>query len=190
MYVPLAVVGDQWGVSYLEKIYQIDEKVAASIIALMWIGVALGAPSFMILADFLNKRRIPMFLSALFAFISYAIIVFLHDVPLGVMYVLFFMGGFFFGGQNHIFACVTETVPTEVSGVAIGFSNMVVMLSGALSLPLVGYILDLESTSFTAAGTAIYSASDFRIAFILVPICLGAAVLLTRFMRETYPGNS
>jgi hypothetical protein len=106
------------------------------------------------------------------------------------MYALLFLGGLSFTGQVLCFAAVTELMPLSASGVAIGVINMIVMLSGVIFEPLVGWLLEyswLKSGGTFINGVPHYSVEAFRFALLPLPISLGLSLLLTRFIKETYP---
>lgn len=187
MYVPLTILGDLWGVSFIQKLYNLDEKFAAPIVSALFIGIACGSPVFAMLSDRLESRKIPMVLGALATLIMYTTIFFVPFIPLPLMYVLFFLAGFFFPAQCLCFASVCEITPLYLSGIVIGFTNMVVMLSGVLFHPLVGKLLDLSSGYRLVGGIPAYHLEDFKTALSTIPVCLGLAFILVFFIKETYP---
>lgn len=188
MYTPLIIVGDLWGVSYLERLYNIKESIAAPIISSLFIGIAVGSPCFALLSDHLRKRRIPMIISAIICTLLYCVILYVASIPIALMYVCFFLAGFFFGGKALGFATIVEVLPSHVSGVAVGFANMLIMGSGIFTLPLVGYLLDASKLSSQITGDmSQYSLSDFKIALSIIPIALILASILSVTIQETYP---
>lgn len=189
MYVPLSAVADLWGTPYIAELFQIDRKLAASIVSLIYIGVALGSPITVFLSDRLGSRKIPMALSAFGSLLIYSVVFYLDSVPIGLMYGLMFLGGLCFTGQNLIFAMTAERTPLKASGVALGFTNMIVMLSGVIFEPLVGFLLDSHAQGSTEPlkKAAHFSLSDFRFALLPIPLCLFAALVILYFIKETYP---
>jgi sugar phosphate permease len=187
MYVPLTILGDLWGVPFIQKFYLIDEKFAAPVVSFLFVGIACGSPVFAMLSDRFESRKIPLFLGALATLLIYCAIFFIPGIPLTLMYALFFLAGFFFPAQCLCFAAVCEITPLNASGLVIGFINMVVMLSGVLFHPLVGKLLDLNSNHLLSDGIPMYELADFRIALSIIPLCLGGAFILSFFIHETYP---
>lgn len=187
MYLPLTLVGDLWGVSFLESKYGIPESEAAIPVLSMFIGVAVGAPVFAWLTHVWESRKKPMVLGTLCTFVIYIIILFAPTASLSVILIsaLFFLAGFFFNGQPLAFTCICEIMPLHASGVAIGFVNMIVMLSGFIFLPVVGKILVLLWDGAMHQGVPVYSASDFQLALAIIPVCLGLALWLMQGIRET-----
>ena len=105
------------------------------------------------------------------------------------MYLLFFFAGFFFGGKSLSFASITESHDPRLSGLAIGFANMLVMLNGVFSLPLVGKILDFTRRQGPLSMES-YGPNSFRIALSPIPVGLALSLLLTVFIKETYPKDN
>lgn len=186
MYLPLTLIGDLWGVSFLAQKYQIPETEATLPVLFMFIGVAVGSPAFAWLTDVWKSRKKPMIVGSILTLMIYLFILFAPPVPFSVVIILFFFAGFFFNGQPIAFTCICEIMPLHASGVAIGFLNMIVMCSGFFFLPIVGKILVAFWDGTTHEGVPIYSASDFQMALAIIPICLAISLLLTKSIRETF----
>jgi MFS family permease len=186
MYLPLTLIGDLWGVSFLVSKYSIPETQATIPVLFMFVGVAVGSPIFAWATDAWNSRKKPMILGAFTTLGIYLTIVFSPPLPFEVICGLFFLAGFLFNGQPIAFTCICEIMPLHASGVAIGFVNMIVMLSGFIFLPIVGELLVRFWDGTVANGVPYYSAADYQKALAIIPICLGLALLLTRGIRETF----
>ena len=183
----MVLLGDLWGVGFVEKYYGIDQKVAASVVAAMWIGAAVGSPIFTTLSDEWARRRSPMILCVSGALIVHVLVFWVDGIPLPFMYVLFFLIGLFYTGKALTFASVTEIIPRSSSGVAIGVTNMVVMTSGIIAHPLVGWLVDYHWTGSMIDGVPLYNIHDYRFALSILPISMGIALLLMQVIRETHP---
>lgn len=190
MYVPLVIIGDLWGVSFVEKVFGVPEAIAPMIITAMFFGVAIGSPIFTNLSDRISKRRLPMIMGVFLNFVLFGGILFFDTMPLIALYIVFFLGGLFLTAKALCWASICETIPLSASGVAIGFSNMMVMLSGVIGHPLAGWLLDYSWDGSIVQGVPIYTADNYRLAFAMFPLCLGIALILACFIRETYPTTS
>jgi sugar phosphate permease len=188
MYVPLAAFADLWGLPFLTRLYKIERAVAGSYISAIYWGVALGGMSISALSDKLKCRRALMRAGAFLSFILYSLII-LVPMPAPVMVGLLFMAGFSFGGQLLCFTAVTETLPLWASGVALGFTNMVIMGSGVFFTPLVGMLLDYFWDGVPDANGVLFSVEAFRTALIPVLVGLVGAFGLTFFIKETHPAH-
>ncbi len=187
MYVPIAAFADLWGVSFISKVYDVDRKIAAAMVSLVYVGAALGGPILAGLSDRLVSRRFPMILGASATLVLYIIVIYTSSIPQPLMFVLMFLAGFFFTGQVLCFAAVCEQIPVSVSGVGVGFTNMIVMMSGVIFEPLVGFFLD-QSAVQSGSAPGIYSIADYRFALMSIPLMILIALILSKwFIRETHP---
>jgi sugar phosphate permease len=186
MYLPLDLMGNLWGISFLQQKYHLAESEATIPILFMFIGVAVGSFFFAWLTDAWKSRKKPMMLGALLTTSVYLIIIFGPSLSIQLVCALFFLGGFFFNGQVLSFTCICEIMPLHASGVAVGFVNSIVMLGGFIFMPMVGEILVVYWDGGLHNGAPIYSASDYQWALAIIPICLGLSLLLTKGIRETF----
>ena len=186
MYVPVAVFADLWGVPFLTRLYHMDSTTAGFFItAQMW-GIAAGGVFFSSMSDRARKRLPLMRIGAICSMICYGIII-LVPIPAPLMFALFFLAGFSFGGQLLCFTAVTESLPLWASGVAVGFTNMVIMTSGVAFQPFVGKLLDLFKDGVVGPDGAFSNVQAYRWAFTPVFLGLGLAFLLTFIIKETHP---
>lgn len=191
MYIPLTVWGVGWGVGFVEQACGVDEKEAATVITSMFLGAAVGSPFFVGLSDFLSVRKLPMLLGCSIAFIIHLFIVFFPNLSLGWMHFLFFLVGFTYTSKSLSFAAICETMPKKISGVSLGFMNMIVMLNGAILHPLIGKMLVVSSDGAkNGQGDPYYSITDYRFAMAIVPLSLIVSIILTFFIKETHPNRA
>lgn len=187
MYVPIAAFADLWGVPFIAKAYDIDRKIAAAMVSLVYVGAALGGPILAWLSDYVVSRRFPMILGAISTFVLYIIVIYCSVIPEATMFVMMFLAGFFFTGQVLCFASVCEQIPVSASGVGVGFTNMIVMLSGVIFEPLVGFFLDMSATK-NGVHLGTYSVYDYRFALLSIPVMLFIAIIISVWMiKETHP---
>ena len=187
MYVPLSVFTDIWGVSFLMRYYCISKSTASFGIGLLFIGTGIGAPLIALLSDKLQKRKPLMFFSAIASFAACALLISPYKIPLNACFVLLFFVGLFMTGQTLVFAVGAEVVPKNISGLATGFINTLVMIGGVLFQPLVGFILDLLWNGHTLRGVPFYTIENYKIALSLIPICMLCATVILFYIPETHP---
>jgi MFS family permease len=187
MYVPLAVFEDLWGIPFIMKLYEVEKPVAASVVSMLLVGVAIGGPIIAFLSDYWKNRWSFMFFGALISFILYSIIVYMPNIPLSMMYILLFLAGLSFTTQLLCFPTVCSLVPVSSSGVALGFTNMVVMASGVIFEPIIGWLLDYTWSGAFVNNVPDYSVNGWRVALSTIPVSLCVAVILMRFIEDTYP---
>ncbi len=189
MYVPIAAFADLWGVPFVREMYGLDRPVAASVISMIFIGAAVGSPISTFLSDYYKTRLWPMRISAVGSIFVYTTIIYLPNIPLSGMYMLLFLAGIFYSGKILSFASICDIVPHSVSGVAIGFANMNVMLSGVICLPLIGGLLDHFWQGKITNGLPDYTLSEWRFALCPIPLSILLAFLLLKFITETFPDD-
>lgn len=188
MYVPLSAFADLWGVPYLSAVYNLERKISASAIAMIFFGIAIASPITTYLSDYFQTRRYPMIISAISSIILYIIIIFV-PVSLPIMYWLLFLTGVSFTGQLLGFAAICEIIPSSMSGLTLGLTNMTVMLSGVIFQPLIGLALDKAWNGKIEQGLPFYTLENWKLALSPIPLCLFLAFLLTYFIRETFARN-
>jgi sugar phosphate permease len=220
MYVPLTIMGIAWSAPFLKSVYGVNESLASGAAMAMFLGGAIGSPFYTTLSDRLRSRKKPILMGAIIGLCIYLIILYWPaTIPITVMYALFFVAGFAYAGKVVCFAAVCEIMPLSASGTAVSSTNMIVMVSGIVCHPLIGYLLDLKwggiyeggkilyAPSILIGGTEaplidpyylvshvganhVYSADAFRFAFSIIPICLVLALVSLRFLRETHPAHN
>lgn len=188
MYLPISVFAELWGVPYLMKTFDVDNEIAATASIMIFLGMAMGGPAAAWLSNKIQSRYKVMFYSAFGALLFFSGVMFLPSITLQMVFAMLFMVGLCKGGQILCFTCVKEINPAHISGTTIGFTNTVVMLSGVIFQPLLGMILDsVWSGHLTSTGIRQYTADDYFLAMLAIPISLGVNLLLVRFIKESYP---
>ncbi|MBL9029919.1 MAG: MFS transporter [Caedimonas sp.] len=189
MYVPIAAFADLWGVTFIQDLYHVEKPLAASVISCVYFGMSMGAFVSAYFSDRIGSRRLPMMIGVIGSLITYSLIIYMPGISLTIMYGLTFLTGFFFTGQLMCFASAVEMVPVSSSGVVVGFTNMVVMLSGVIFQPFVGWLLDSSRRMAQDAPlhSSIYTLQDWRFSLTSIVICLVIALFLVIFIKETHP---
>lgn len=187
MYVPMLAFVDLWGIPFLMKLYDVDRVTAGSVTTMFYIGAGIGSPVVALISDYLMNRKLPMAVGAMLAIICNIAIIYLMDVPLGVMYVLLFLSGVFFAAQPLIFSSVCQLTPHASNGTAVSFTNMIVMIVGMVLQPLIGWFLDWIWDGVMNNGIPLYTIADYRFALLSVPVCLLISLLLVPLIPETFP---
>ncbi len=191
MYAPITIIGIAWGVSFIAKSYKISETLSASVVSTMFLGAAIGSPAAAFISDVVfKKRRLPMFVGGVISLLLWSSIIFIANIPLIMMYILFFFAGFAYAFKTLSFASICDLMPRKLSGISVAFVNMIVMSTGILFHPLIGHLIDYHWNGSMVGGAPSYAVGDYKFAFIIIPISLFLAVLLLIFMRESHPESS
>lgn len=186
MYAPTTTFGGLWGVPFLMTAYRLERPFAATLVSMLFIGWAVGAPLFGIFSDRIARRRTPMIIANYGALITLSIILFVPHLPLWLLGTTLFGFGFFSSGFLPSFSIIRETNPHHINATSIGFMNAFNMLTGAILQPLVGLILDLTWHGVMHDGIRDYSISSFHTGLVLLPIGLVIALITLPFIKETY----
>jgi sugar phosphate permease len=187
MYVPMLAFADLWGDPFLMELYDIDKVTAASVTTMFYFGVGIGSPVVALLSDYFRARKIPMAIGAALAILCNVIIIYVPAIPLSTMYALLFSAGFIFSAQPLIFASVCQLTPLSSNGTAVSFTNMIVMMLGLVTQPLIGHFLDWSWSGIMQNGVPFYTVSDYRFALLCIPIGLLLALVMMPLIPETFP---
>jgi len=187
MYVPLSAFADLWGTPYLMKLYDISREQAGFATSMIFVGAGLGSPLVAMLSDYFQDRKHTMILGAILSLIVNGIIIVVADIPYPVMLLLLFLVGIFFSSQPLIFSSVCQLTPHASNGTVVSFTNMIVMISGVVMQPLLGWLLDWIWDGVRNNGIPLYTIADYRFALTSIIVCLGIALLMMPFVPETFP---
>jgi sugar phosphate permease len=190
MYIPITVIGTAWGVSFVERACSTTEAVAASVVSSMFLGAAIGSPIFAIASDYLKSRRLPMLIGSIITASIWFSIIVIENIPLSIMYVLFFIAGFAYTAKCLTFASICEIMPNKMSGISLAFSNMIVMTTGIIFHPLIGALLDFSWDGHKVNDVYYYSEMDYRFALLVIPVFLTLSCINLFFIKETHPDSA
>ena len=117
--------------------------------------------------------------------IDLCVILYTQNISLHVMYILFFVLGFFLLVMQYLFI-VKILTPTKAHGTAMGFTNMLCVIPGALVLqPLIPALLTFVSKTHHTSMSSL-KASDYVISLSTITICIFIGVILSFFMKDEY----
>lgn len=187
MYVPLSAFADLWGVPFLMKMYGVDKATAGFGSTMLFIGAGVGSPIVALMSDFFRTRKWPMAVSALLSIIVNGAVIYMPGLSWQMMCTLLFVAGFVFSAQPLIFSSVSQLTPKSSNGTVVSFTNMIVMVSGVVLQPLIGWLLDWAWDGVMDNGVPFYSLDAYRFAMGAVLGSLVIALLMIPFIPETYP---
>jgi len=172
-----------WGVPFLEAGYDMSKTSASFAISVFFLGSILGSPSIGYISDLMAKRK-PFLLTAGFfgAAITAALIYYPIFSSLGV-YCLLFLLGILTSIQNLTYCVAIESNCPKNKGAITGYVNLFVFLLGAISQPLVGYLMERHST-LIFKSSLVYTLKDFQYSFWFFPLSFFLAFLFVFFIRD------
>lgn len=191
MYVPLSAFAELWGVPYFMKVYELSNGDAAYSSAMVFVGMAVGCVLGPIFSNYIQSRVKVMSWAALLTLVAFMVSLYVPNIPYELNCALLFVAGVFSGGQILYFAAAKELIPVHFTGTTVGFINALVMVSGLIFQPLLGWLLDwVHDGTINPDGTPLYTTENYQIALTAIPVSLIIAWLIMLFVRETYPRRS
>lgn len=175
-----------WGVPFLTTHYRLSTTQAAALTSTLMVAWALGGPAFGALSDRVGRRK-PLYVAgAAVVLASWAVILFVPELPYSLLTVLLIVAGFFSGCMIVGFAFAKESVPPHLAGTVSGLVNMGVMMGPMLMQPAVGWMLDRNWRGVAQNGVRIYDLAAYRSGFALMLAWAALALALLLFTRETH----
>lgn len=190
-YVPSALMGDQWGIPYLHRIYHISVNQAGFAMSAMFGGWIVAGPFIGIISDAIKNRKLPLKISfilcaALFSIIIYAPY-FSHStqaIPGSVLTAMLFLIGMGLGTHPLAFVLAKENFVNRIAGTVVGFTNTLIMLISYLCTIFAANFMDwLHGGSPHTSGA--YSLHEYTGAMSILPLCFIACLIMLHFIRET-----
>lgn len=184
LFAPTSAFGELWGVSYLVGTYHVSQAIAANAIGFVFIGWAVGGPLAGLLSDYLKRRKIVMFLSAVSSLVTLSVALYV-PLPLPVLFVVLFLYGVSNTGVGVSYALSSEINHNAVAGISMAFANMASVIIGAFCQPLIGWLLELHWDHKIVNHVPIYSEYAYQASMTPLLICFGLAILVVLFIKET-----
>ncbi len=185
MFAPTSAFGALWGVSFLMSRYGLSRPGAADMISLLFIGWAVGSPSFGAYSDHIGKRKPPMIIGSIGALIAMIFIIYIY-LPTWTIYLALFLFGFFSSGFLASFSIIRENNPGNANATALGFMNTLNMVGGAVLQPLIGYVLDVNWRHQMFHGARLFTTHNYQMALTTLPVCIAISIFFWYFIKETF----
>lgn len=175
----ITVFGAMWAVPFLQLKLDCSLKTASILTSMILLGAGLSCPLFGQLSIRFTNRKPLIHFSCLSTAALLLITLYLpiHNIIL-IGFVLFAIG-LCCGAYMLAYSISNELAPPESLATCTGFTNTLAMLSAPLFQPLIGYLLDLFSTT-----PGLYTLKDYQTALLIIPISLVLASILAQFLPE------
>lgn len=164
--VMLGFVG-LWGVPWLNTVRGFSLAEAAAVASFLFLGWALGAPIWGWLTDYIGRRKPIMLAGVLVNIGLFSLILYADLSSPSLLSLLFFLAGLAGSSMTVVFSAMRELNTAANSGAALGLVNMCVVGSGAVTQPLVGWLLDRNWSGTIMDGARIYDAANYDTAFMV-----------------------
>ncbi|MCZ6925490.1 MAG: MFS transporter, partial [Rickettsia endosymbiont of Ixodes persulcatus] len=181
-WVPITAFASLWGIPYLTAAYQLNSITASTMIAMIWVGVALGSPITGLISENISSRRTPLFIVALIGLLSSSLVIYCQ-MNLALLLILLFLIGVGCSGQALSFAVVKDN-NFQHESVAIGFNNMAVVITGGLVQPIIGFMIN-TALHTENRHTELFS---YKVVLWIIPLSFLMCSILSRVLiKESYP---
>ncbi|ADA77734.1 major Facilitator Superfamily protein [Francisella tularensis] len=134
-----------WGNAYFREAYHISREEAASIISMIFIGMAIGSPIIGKLSEILDSRKGVMIFSHIIGTIALSFVL-LTKTSSTISAILLFIFGLCLGIYMLSFAIGNRINPIIITATVAAFINTGEPILGAIFDPLIGYFLDWSWT--------------------------------------------
>jgi len=184
--VPILAFGGLWGVPYTVARFGVDQTAAGFAMATLLLGVACGGPIWGLISDRFGRRKPPLLAGATLGLAALLAAIYLPGISFGAFQICVFLAGFGGACMATAYALGREHNDLKGSGTAMGLINMCTVLSGAVSQPVVGLLLDSFWDGKTVNGARVYGLAAYQDAFLILPASFAASIIVWLFLKETY----
>jgi MFS family permease len=189
LYLTLSVFSDTFSMKFIELWLNVSEEKAGKLAALVAVGSGCGAPFLSFLSDFFKRRIVFLRLSASLVLLFSGLIFFGVSLPMWAAGVCLFAFGFFSGGQILVFVTGAETGPSQLAGLSVGLINAVLMLSGALHNPIVGYLIQSSWDGQYQGNQPLYTIGNYQTGCLAIYALFVIAFVLSFCLKESHPAR-
>jgi MFS family permease len=174
MFVPTTILAF-WGTAYLSETNNLSLELAGGLTSTILAGWIFGSPAYGYISDALGKRKMLMFVSALSTLCFSSILIFMTGLSYTTIAILMFLVGFCSSGFALAFTALKENYSVTLVGAAMGFMNTVNTLFEALSVIVVGKVIDLQLGSTLC--------ENYQYALMFIPASAILALVTLLFIR-------
>ncbi|BCD91792.1 MFS transporter [Francisella halioticida] len=186
-----------WGNAYFREAYHISKEEAASIISMIFIGMAIGSPIIGKLSETLNSRKGVMIFFHIIGTIAISFVL-LAKTSATISAILLFIFGLCLGIYMLSFAIGNRINPIIITATVAAFINTGEPILGAIFDPLIGYFLDLSWTGkyINKAGEIVsqhtssvdikyFDLSSYHFAFTTLVVSMIASLIILIMIKDT-----
>ncbi|MFK7890105.1 MAG: MFS transporter [Granulosicoccus sp.] len=186
---PMLGFAGLWAIPWLELSYGLDKKQAAGLVSTLFLGWAVGSPLCGWLSDRMGKRKPVLIGGTLVSLSGFVLLVYVGGWSLTAIGALFAVCGVGGSAMVVIFGSVRESNLIGNSAAAMGLANMCVVGSGAVTQPLIGWLLEQNWDGALIDGIPVYSVETYRLALMALVASFLLTLICAVFLRETYCRN-
>ena len=183
--LPIFLLGALWGIHYLMEAHHLTLLQGSYATTLLFVGVIFGSPFFGWVSDRLRRRVLPMVIGAIASFIIILALMYMPNLSLGTILLLFFLIGFVTSSQVLTYPTIAELNSPALTSSAISVISFTIMVSGVIFQPLFGWVMELHWDHTIINGVPVYSPADMLNAMMIMPIGFVIGFFISLMMKET-----
>ncbi|MBK2296870.1 MFS transporter [Francisella philomiragia] len=186
-----------WGNAYFREAYHLSREEAASIISMIFIGMAIGSPIIGKLSEILDSRKGVMIFFHIIGSIALSFVL-LTKTSATLSAILLFIFGLCLGIYMLSFAIGNRINPIVITATVAAFINTGEPILGAIFDPLIGYFLDWSWTGkyLNKAGEIVsqhtspndikyFDLSSYHFAFTTLVISMIASLIVLLMIKDS-----
>ncbi len=174
MFVPTTILAF-WGTAYLSETNNLSLELSGGLTSSIFVGWIVGSPAYGYISDQLGKRKLLMFVSALLTSFFSIILIFSAGLSYGTIATLMFLVGFCSSGFAIAFSALKENYSVSLVGAAMGFMNTINTLFEALSVIIVGTVIDMQFGSTVC--------ENYQYALMFIPASTFLSLIVLMFIK-------
>lgn len=186
---PLMVFGAADGVLHLTQDHHLSADKASVVVTMLFLGTIIGSPTISWLSDFIERRKLPMIICAILAFLTMLAIMFIPNLSYTDLITLYLLLGIITSSQVIGYPTVSENNPKYLTGTAMGLASVLIMGGGGLSEVIFGKLLDKGGSTTLINNVVQYSHHDFLRALTMMPVAFFLGLIAALLIRETFCRN-
>ena len=186
IFTPTTTFAGLWGVPYLQMTRGISSHEAGAIVSSIFIGWIFGGPAVGLLSSYIKKRKVILRYGSLLTAFVIITIIYVPSSYQSILILKMFLLGLFSSSEILVFAVAHDIIDNKLAGTAVSLTNMIVMISGLMQY-FIGLSLEYyASIGNTAPIVNTFTEQQFKLAFLIMPIGLILAFILSFFLQESY----
>lgn len=180
-----------WGVPALVNIHKLSLHTSTQAISCIFLGIAVGGPLMGYLSTKMTNHRILIFSCGVTGAILLLMLISVADMNFWNLAIILFLCGMLCCCYLLSFAIAGDITPPRLSGLTMGFINMVTMTSALLMQPIMGYLVSLNGVLEIVDGTPIYELAGYKRACLsIVVLYILASISSWRLNTKARAGHS
>lgn len=174
-YLPTTLFATMWGIPFLQGEYHFSATAASFGVTMLFVGWAIGAPVIGSLADRTNHYMRLVSVGALCGALISMVLVYLEPGANWMVWVLLFLFGLFSSAQVVVWKCFCDYCPKDIAGYGVAFTNMLIMLFGAVFHLAVGWLM--SRVAYLQPDSL-----DYKLGLSIIPIAFMLVLILSFIM--------